>query len=472
MDPLTLSVHNLTDTEFNFLKRQLKDQPRKMHLLIAVRKSKGNSVDYEALTEYLGYTKHRNAFYTLKHRLGKDLVDYRLSIGRNEYVKTKERIQGLRSLLYSRDHLLLEREARDLFKRCVQMEIVRGVYEIHFCEYLLFYHDRRKRADISARMAEALEREKSLNECEIEFYRIIFEFQDVFYHGSISDPDYHRDEISLLTSLHQKLDMRVTEFILLSAEMTFDLRLASPSRQNERFSGPINHLFELYMGSHIQFRFPNCSFAIECLFNKFYLITGNTEGFRQSLMRLEAEVDNIVGFKMYEDVLYYFLFARIHVAVSEGKEEDVLQILEKYFPDKSLHQYSERFLYYLNHLFAIALIYTDSLRKAEGRLLKSRRFSKFLEPHGFWVEIENVLLKLSIHIRKKEDEMATYELNILKRLLKRPGVRKELFSDFMQSTQRHIKAEEKKFAEYKVELNKLKKVTGLLYVLDVDRAYL
>lgn len=468
MDPLTISVLNLSEQEYQVLMRRFKDQPRKQELLNAVRREGSYAVDYNELSEHLGYGRKKSALYTLKHRLTKDLVDFRLSSGKNEFILTKERIQGLRSLLYSKDHPVLEKETKDLLKKAQQLDVVRGVFEIYFCEYLLNYHHTPTRSRIRQLMEDALERERIFSLLEMEFYRIVFEFQDVFYQARITPPEQHREEVRLATEYHGKLDMRISQFILLSVEMTFDLRLATPRERQAKLSERIKLLYELYLNSHVQLRFPNCDFAIECLFNKFYLVTGNEIEFKQSLQRLDAQAPSIIGYKTYEDVLFYYLFAKAHSMTRQDKATSLRAYLEKTFPDREMPRYSERFHYYLNHLMAIALLYEGNTRKAEGRLLKARSFAKFLETPAIWIEIENALLKLSIHVSKREDDMASYELGVLRRLTRRGGVQKELFSKFLRNTQKHIQSPIRVFMDYREQLRDLKNQTGLMQLIDLD----
>jgi hypothetical protein len=468
MDPLTISVLNLSEAEYNLLLRRFRDQPRKQELLAAVREEGSYHVDYNELSDRLGYGAKKSALYTLKHRLTKDLVDFRLNAEKNEFILTKERIQSLRSLLYSKDHPILEKETKDLLRKCQQLDVIRGVFEIHFCDYLLNYHHMNTRRRIRQQMEESLEKERIFCLIEIEFYRIVFEFQDLFYQARITPPGIHREELNQAEIYHGDLNMRISEFIVLSVQMTFDLRLAASSDQLSQLSEKIQRLYELYLNSNVQFRFPNCNFAIECLFNKYHLITGNEIEFRQSLKRLDSEVASVIGYKTYEDVLFYYLFAKVY-AMSKSDRSTVLRTyLEKTFPDKELPRYSERFNYYLNHLLAISLLCEGNVRKSEGRLLKARSYTKYLEEPAIWIEIENALLKLSIHVSKREDEMAAYELGLLKRLIRREGIQKELFSPFIRYTQKHIQAPIRLYIDYREQLKELQLKTGLLQLVDFD----
>jgi len=468
MDPLTISVLNLSDQEYQTLIRRFKDQPRKQDLLNAIRREGSYTVDYNDLSDRLGYGRKKSALYTLKHRLTKDLVDFRLSTGKNEFILTKERIQGLRSLLYSKDHPVLEKETKDLMRKSQQLEVVRGIFEIHFCEYLLNYHHAPTRNRIRQLMEEDLEKERVFSLCEIEFYRVVFEFQDVFYQARITPSDIHKEEVRLAAEYHEQLKMGISQFILLSVEMTFDLRLAIPREKQLRLSERIHLLYELYLNSHVQLRFPNCSFALECLFNKYYLITGNELEFKQSLLRLDAAAPGIIGYKTYEDVLFYYLFAKVYAMGRNERTQSLRAFLEKTFPEKELPRYSERFNYYLNHLLAIGLLYEGNTRKAEGRLLKARSYAKYLETPAIWIEIENALLKLSIHVSKKEDEMATYEIGVLRRLIRRNDIKKELFTPFLRYAQKHIQSPIRVFMDFREQLRELKETTGLLQLIDID----
>jgi len=468
MDPLTISILNLRDTEYQLLVKRFNGQPRKQELLLAVRQEGSYDVDYNELSDRLGYGKKKSALYTLKHRLTKDLVDFRLEVSKNEFILTQERIQGLRSLLYSKDHPFLEKETKDLMRKCKQLDIVRGVFEILFCEYLINYHHLKTRKRIKKEMEVAFEREKTFGLCEIEFYRVVFEFQDAFYQAHITPSDYYQEEVKMAAKYHAEVDMRISQFILLSVEMTFDLRLGSSPNEATKLSERIKLLYELYLNSHVQLRFPNCNFAIECLLNKYYLITGNDIEFKQSIKRLDSEVNAIIGYTTYEDVLFYYLFAKIYSMSRTERSTNLRLYLEKTFPDKELARYSQRFNFYINHLRAIALIYEGNLRKAEGRILKARSYTKYLEASAIWIEIENALIKLSIHVNLKENDMAIYELGLLKRLSSREGVSKDLFTSFIRFSKKHIQSPIRIFVDYREQLKNLQEKTGLLHLINLD----
>ncbi|MFN4124099.1 MAG: hypothetical protein ACK4GL_12445, partial [Flavobacteriales bacterium] len=102
MDTLVQSVKNFSEQEFLKFIKSLKGQPKKKELLKAIYHSEEEKPDFDTIAKSIGYKTSQRAFFTLKHRLIKDIINYRLHQPANEIVKTENRIHELRILLYSK----------------------------------------------------------------------------------------------------------------------------------------------------------------------------------------------------------------------------------------------------------------------------------------------------------------------------------------------------------------------------------
>lgn len=469
MDLLIQSVKNFTEQEFQQFLKTLRGQPKKRDLLKAIYHSKSEQVNLEKIAETLGYKSSKIAFFTLKHRLTKDLIEYRLHDRENEIVSTENRIHELRVLLYSKDHKLLEKEIKELKKKAEELEIIRGQYEIHFCEYLINYHNSSKRKQIHERMEQVLEREKIFNLSELEFFRVIFEYQDLYYLSFIQMPSlYQDDSLQRLEFYHRKLNTNVSEFFYLSALLTFELRLNQDRESLKRLNQTIVRLEEIYRTKQLKQRFPNCDFAIRCLFNKYYLAIGDYSEFEATLMQLEKDARKIAGYKPYEDVLFYYLYVSLYHAYARQQIESFINEANELVGKDLTKQYSERFQYYFNHLLGMAYYFSKNYRKAESYLLRSRNHEKFLEPSNFWIQIENHLLNLSIQVRNRSDETALFELNQLKKLAIKYPYLNPLMKDFLKFALKHISSNIRVFFDFEEQLKLLCEKTGFFYLYFFD----
>lgn len=353
--------------------------------------------------------------------------------------------------------------------RVNQLEIFNGRYEIYFCEYLLNYHNHKRRDQLYQLMEEALEKERIFNLCELEFFKVIFEYQDFFFNFGIYEQNKIKQKsLEKLTQFHETLQSSVSDFFLLSAELTFELRLNQKKEVLDNLGLKIKRIKELYFKEKISERFPNCNFAIDCLFNKYYLVSCKSEEFNKSTENLLSIEYDILGLRTYEDVMFYFLYAYSRYTISCGNFENLINKINynMNFADEMF--YSEKLIFYLHHLKAFSFIYSGNLKSAEKHLLLARNFRKSLEEPALWIEIENSLLNIAIQIKNKSNESANYEINQLKKLIRKININQQPFIDFIKFTQAHIIKNIKVFYDFKQALKELQKKTGLLHMVDFE----
>lgn len=464
MDLLIDTAKNLSDLERNQLLKTLKDQPKKKELLLLIFDPSTSILDTASVAKKLGYSSPAGAFFTLKHRLTKDVLEFKKNSSKNQITEIENRIHGLRSLLYSRDHKILDREIKELRSKAVELEIVKGQGEIFFCDYLLNYHSASKRQSIYESMEEILQKEKLFNLAEIEFYRIIFEYQDLFYLTN-SDQITSREEdlLNFFIHVHNNLQLKITEFFMISAHLTLTLRLGTEKKQLKVLNSEIKRLHEIYQSNNLKQRFPNCDFAIKCLFNKYHLALNNLDMFFASLDELKAEVHNIVGYKTYEDALFYYFYVYLYERFLNQQIGDFFKESERLLGVKISHSFSSRFLYFFYHLNGLAHFLNGNYKLAEKSLLKSRNHDRFKEPLNFWIIIENHLMNLTIQIKNQSFETATFELAKLKSTIKKNKVDHPSFKVFLKSSEKLVKTNLSSFSEYKQLLNTLRLETNLFF---------
>lgn len=469
MDFLIDTAKNLSELERNQLLKLVKDQPKKKELLQLVFNPNASTLSTEHVAKKLGYSSASGAFFTLKHRLTKDLLEFKKKSSKNQITDIENRIYGLRSLLYSRDHQILEREIKELRSKVAELEIVKGQGEIFFCDYLLNYHSASKRQSIYQSMEVILQKEKLFNLAEIEFYRIIFEYQDLFYLTNSDQITSSEEELmTFFTDVHCNLQLKVTEFFMISAHLTLTLRLGTEEKQLKVLNREIERLQEIYQSNNLKQRFPNCDFAILCLFNKYHLALNNHEMFLDTLVELKAEVHKIVGYKTYEDALFYYFYVFLYECFLNQKIGDFSIEIIRLLGAKMSNSLSNRFLYFFYHLNGLAYFLDGNYKQAEKLLLKSRNHDRIKEPLNFWIVIENHLMNLTIQIKNRSYESAVFELAKLKSTIKKNKVDHPSFKAFLKSSEKLLNTNLSSFNDYKEMLNTLRIETNLFFPFSFD----
>lgn len=467
-------ITDLSSEQLSELRTRLQRNKAKLKLLEALLQSNGKTGEAleESLIRKLGYEKNKGAFYTLCHRFVKDISQLKIQFKKNELSVTVSRISNLRLLLYSKDHALFEYEVKDLKKKVQELEIKRGVYEIYFCEYLFHYTEPKLREVAIQNVFKELEDEKIFLLAEMEFYRIILEFQDLFFSCRLPVAVNPDAELHSLRAAFEKLPLKTMEFFLLSAELTFDLRFNTECLVGAGYTAwKIERLLYLFDNFQMNYRFPNCRFAIACLFNKHALASGNMAVFQQQLKDLEQEVEKIIGFKTYENVLFYYWWARSYDLICNNRFEELRALvlnLNRYLEEGI---FSGKFQFYLMYLLAVSEIYLKNYRKALSWLLQARNAKKYLGKASLWIQIENSVLALVLHLKTGDARLADYEAQYLRRLLRKHGALHNDFREFLHFVKNHINNPLRVFIDLHQALMALKQKTGLLALILDKKAF-
>ncbi|MCX7649645.1 MAG: hypothetical protein N2050_03700 [Flavobacteriales bacterium] len=479
MQNLSKIFSDLNAEQIKHLREKFKGNRARLKLIDALLEMKDNpqGKGEDFLVQRLGYEKNKGAFYTLTHRFIKDISHFKIQIKKNQLSETEARISNLRLLLYSKDHHLFELEAKDLKKKVQELEIKRGVYEVYFCEYLFHYADPVRREAAIRNVFKELEDEKKFLIAEMEFYRIILEFQDLFFSCNVPlnvNPDA---ELSNMRKMYEELPLKTLEFFLLSCELTFHLRINSGCNldaENDKriLRDKINRLYYLFENFQMNYRFPNCQFAISCLFSKHDLVSGDINAFERQIKALEGQVDKIIGFKTYENVLFYFFWAKCYLYIQKNELSELNNLfkdLTKYIQEGL---FSKRIIFYMMHLECINEIYQKNYRKAVSLLIKARDARKFLGQSSLWIQAENALLLIALHIKMKDFRLAEHELGYLVRILKNGNFYTEDFRDFVRFIRAFLNNPLRVIIDLQQSLYKLKEKTGLLTLFSENRPFL
>lgn len=466
MQTTLVVIRNLSEDCFLSLLKKYRNQPKKRALLKAFRTLDVDTEDFDKIALDLGYQSTKGAFLTLKHRLLRDIVDFKKLELSNKLIKTENRIHTLRMILYSKDKGILVHEIKELKSLVNELEIVKGSYEIHFCDYLLNYDDPTKRKAAVKMMENVLYEESLFNQSEFEFYRVIFEYQDIFYSGGILDPPEARFQIiEKIKSAHDVLQLSVTEFFFLSAFLTFELRLGKSKQEILALQPQIERLQALYIQQNLNYRFPNCDFAIQCLFSKYYLASGNISAFVNSWPELSKEAPSIVGIKTYEDTLIYYFFHSLMYHLNANNLKGFIEEFDSLIPKNMTKTLSNRLIFYIFYLKGSAWFYMENFKKSESYLRKGRGHEKYLEPINMWIQIEHALLMLIIQIKNKDLIAYDYEVARFKKILKSSQIENSSIKDFLKFLELHKERTKPDFSDIMNQLTLFSYQTNLFFLL-------
>lgn len=462
MKDLVSYIKKLSRDETKYFYKIFENHQKKKDCLDLILSKKVDN-DYE-LCEQLGYNDNKQAFHTLKHRITESLLSKRnVYSSKSKTDDLEEKTFQLRNLLYSNENKLISNKIKNLKKRALLLENYKCLAEITFCEYMLYYSDVKKRNKISVEHLNYVEKERLYKHAELEFYKIIFEYQDAFY-----DPGHKRIDVEkILQNLREyyaNLHSDFVEFFLLSAELTFYLNSNYYDKGLAHIK--VNRLSEIYNQEKIRNRFPDCDFAIECLFNKFYLNNNDDEAFLESVEKLDKMVSRIKGVVMYENVYVYYIYAKFNQYLINGNEHKLSSFLNKEFDNFKDDGFANKYLAYFYYYQAIVFYYQKDYKNAEKSIMLSRNYKNLLDDHSLWILVDNTILNILINLENKSNVFFNYEIQTLKKLLSKSMI-KGHFKNFIKNAIRYSNnMNEKNFEELINSLEELKsKNTGRFIIL-------
>src|SRR5690606_34012282 len=130
----------------------------------------------------ISYGSNLGNLYTLKNRVFDDLMSVKFELSRNEIVKTRETVYGIRPLVYSKDKQIIIRELKKLRSKCERLELYNELREVLFCLHLLSDHNSRQQKQLREEMDRASIRQNSLNRLEEYFYFSLLKTQELYFY--------------------------------------------------------------------------------------------------------------------------------------------------------------------------------------------------------------------------------------------------------------------------------------------------
>jgi len=219
--------------------------------------------------------------------------------------------------------------------------------------------------------------------------------------------------------LHGELDSPISEFLYESAYLT----VKTHSHKIEKdFLNRARKLLINYLNTTLQYHYPNCRFAIQCLLGKIYDQNGASEEFSFTIQELENDIAEIKGFRTYEDVYFFFLHSKLELFLRKKQYKKAGEFIEGEIGEMDLVSASDKTTFYLLYLKGVGQYYLGNFSKAYSYLLKARNYTKHLEGGERWVLIQNSIFALLVLCRENNYQLVDSEKKYLKRQIKKAEI--------------------------------------------------
>jgi len=421
MDHLTFIVHNITPQVRSALIKKIGGQQKKLQLF-KILEQEGEASN-QWLNNMLGYPPgNYTNLYTLKNRLFDDIAEVVTELAKNNVVITKEKVQSLRVLLYSRDKLSLLRELKRQEKNALQVELFNELKEIYFCFFLTFRNNPKKAKKYAALMDEYDEKQGHMHLLERIFYSELQETQDLFY--SMNANIYQRalPSLDLMHRLHVELRTKSSEFLYLSARLTLMLTSLANIADAASVKSELHTLSALYTDPTVAYKYPNYHLSIQGLYSRYYFLTQQDSEFYQMQKAIRKELSKAKGYQLFDHNYFYFVYVSLVNNVRLGDPESNLDLLVEILPEAEVDVQDNKMKVYILHLHALRLLLQGKYHICADQLMEMRKYFSDLPEVAGWVVIDNILLHIIVCLVTEEAELVEPEIYLLKRKIRKLGL--------------------------------------------------
>ncbi|MCS6823166.1 MAG: hypothetical protein NZ529_02635 [Cytophagaceae bacterium] len=457
----------MTAKERTELLKRTRSQEVKHKLLEYILENR--NISNVRLNELLGYNDNFNNLYTLKNRLFDDIIALKIEINKNPYIIAKEKIQNLRTLVYSRDKITLLRELKKYEKLATQYELFSELKEIYFCFFLLNKNESAKRENFLRLMNEQDVKIKNAYALEEIFYAYLLDAQDLFYFDNPQKYQELKSMLNKMKKLHEQQQTKSSFFLYQSALLTLEINRKKNIEKNKIKDRHIEDLQKAYTYSFLQYKYPNCSLPILCLLNKYYLVIGDKEKFDETFEELHSQIQELRGYSMFDDSFFYFLYVSILREAEKGHHTRIANLLDRYITEEEIALKNERTKNYYQYLLSLRHFYKSEYEKCQRALVVGRAFFNALDDLSYWLCIENILLSIIINLKQKDFEMLQSEISMLKRKCMR-NTYYETYAEYFKPMTKLVKSYEHKgnMEELKNYFVKIRSSLGFLKLIDLS----
>jgi len=428
MDDLIDIIHQLSEEELTNLKKELRADKQKIKLLEYCLES--SQVNNDEIIELLNYKNNKSAYYTFKHRLLQDIIAFKFSSGQTKITRIKQDIANLRTLLFSNQPRLLEKKLNDLLKRARESELFPEAHEVLLCQYALFCDDLRRRQAIEAELPELSLKSHQFQRQEFLFFKALSLGHDQFYSECPEVQSELKNTLTEIKKLHLKLDARVSQFLAESTELT--LLINSNQNLSPAALQRLAELLKLYIETPLEFAYPNSHLGIKCLFSKAYFKLGMHLEHQQALLDIAQSIEQIKGLRTYEDVYFYYLYAKAMQLLDNKEYAALMDWLNEEISDSYLAGVSGKMAFYLLSLKGIGNFYGKAYAKAYSHLLTARNHTRHLDSGSAWILPLNSAFALLTLACDEGQSLMDSEKKYLKRQIPKTAIQADRVQAFLE----------------------------------------
>lgn len=470
MDQLATTVSNMSPQVKARLIKRIDNQPKKLKLLELIERD--HEVDNKWLNKLLQYPADNfTNLYTLKNRLFDDIIEVMMELTRTNLVLTKEKVQSLRALVYSRDKFSLIRELKRQEKNAQQYELLNELKEIYFCFFLTFRNDSKKSKHYLDLMDEYDKQQSDHYKLERLFYSELLETQDLFYHFNEQIYQAALHHLSELQILHERLDVKSSYFLYTSAELT--LRLSSKQAMGDALSLKVelDQMNRLYRETFLNHKYPNCEVAIQCLYSRFYFLVGKDLDFYAEQSAIRKKLSKVKGYQMFDCNYFYFIYASLIKNRMVGDSGSSLLLLNDVMMNTEVSLRDNKMRVYVLYVQALHLLLQQKFKASSKILFGSRSYFNELEPIARWVVIDNILLNILLRLHLRDTELLELEIQLLKRKTRKLNYDQQFLDHFRHFVQevRHFERfdDRERITDFFLELQRSLDVLKAVDIVEV-----
>lgn len=467
MDYLSSAIQNLSAKEKNLLLQRINTQKIKHQLFNEINLQP--DIDNKHLASNLNYTDGLTNLYTLKNRLLDDIISVKIELSKNEVTKVKEKIQNLRLLVYSKDRFTLIRELKKLEKTCIQLELFNELKEVYFCFFLTYRHDNKKSAMYLKILNSIEEKQNLTNKLEEIFYSTVLDCQDLFYLPNKYAYEKVSAQLSKIKEIHTILNNKTSTFFYLSGELTLKLSTFFNPLYKAETQKELHQLFKTYNHSFLIYKYPNCDVAIQCLYSRFYYLTGESDKFNLVHKGIFEKVLKVKGYQMFDCSFFYFIYVTALNYIDNDRYDKASVFIEEMISEDYTALVSARLRNHYLYMLAVKEFNNHNYQKSASLLLRSRAMFNNLNSLSSWVGVENILLNILNCIYTNDLKLIESEIGFFKRLIRKyhyESEYKNIFNAFFRAVRQFEST--RNFDEITRQVNALKSQFNVFRLVDMS----
>ncbi|MAX81506.1 MAG: hypothetical protein CL843_15200 [Crocinitomicaceae bacterium] len=390
MDHLAFIVERIPQEIKVPLLKKINNQEKKMRLFQAI--ANNPSLSNQQLNILLGYPEGQfNNLYTLKNRLYNDIVETTIDQSKNLVVLTKEKVQNLRHLAYSKNRVTTIRELKKQEKRALELELYAELKEIYFCLFLIFKNNPEKSSDYSKLADEYNEKQQAVYRLEKIFFSQIVPGEELFYRKNEAIRLQAFEALETIEQLDNYLGTKSSRFFYLMAKLTIHLTLVENIKDVDRIEKELKELQELFQHSNVSLKYPDANITILILTNRFYFLSGDKTAFYQSRKRIRKELSESNALDHY---YFFFMYVSIIEHVQKSDTESILLLFNEMFPKRIPDIPDAKTTVFLLYLDGVKHFYQNNFDQCAQSLDKIKKQISQLPNSSHWIVIDSLLLKL------------------------------------------------------------------------------